>query len=248
MSTTLQIALRIKAFLPLLACSFCVAFAQPLAQFSAANSSIDPGQATTLSWTSSGERAFISGIGLVPPAGHVIVQPKETTRYFILVERDQVLTSSETTVEVEHVRAGTFAPDFSNFKPQLSRTVKSKDFLQFLNSIYTILLAHDYQVRTELDKPANFKTVTFYTEYAEDNDVLRTATASGDESDRGIRHRQLAIYVRVHKPDSSDDPIIFDVAINVQHLRRSESEWVDDTDNKLRTDIVHMVANILSKN
>lgn len=87
----------------------------PTATLTAVPESIQPGQSSTLTWTTSGANDItISDIGPVKPSGSTSVTPATTTTYTLTARGDGGSTSSTATVSIASPSAPAAATDTSN--------------------------------------------------------------------------------------------------------------------------------------
>src|SRR5271157_2704635 len=85
-------------------------FAQERPSITAKPRQVQPGQSTTLTWNSSGQTAFLSGVGRVPTSGATVVTPNTSTEYTLVSESTQGIQFASTTVEVVGVRGSEAFP------------------------------------------------------------------------------------------------------------------------------------------
>lgn len=182
----------------------------------------------TLSWSSSGQTAFIDGVGSVPPSGSRKLTPQATTTYTLVAEGPSGIQYASTTIRVNGERGDSVFPDPDDFPRGVSDRRPSIAYTDFLDVAFrTLQDSLKFRVRGEHLPNQNF--YVFFTDLQVQPDLLRA-------SDKGIRSRRVAYWVRVEQPRATQQ-VSFEVKAIVEYQRLAEARWRPETDEQFITDI-----------
>jgi hypothetical protein len=189
---------------------------------------VDLGAPFTLSWTSRGAAAFIEGIGLVPASGSRQITPRNTATYTLVTEGPAGVHYGSVTVQVNGERGDSVFPDPDDFPPGVTDHRRSVAYTDFLNLAFSTLQdALKFRVRG-----AHLPNQTFYVFFTD----RQTQPTLLRPSDKGIRSRRVAYWVRAEEPRATQD-VPFEVKAIVEYQRLAEAKWRPETDQQLVTDI-----------
>jgi len=189
---------------------------------------INLGAALTLSWNSSGGAAYIEGLGLVPPNGSRQLSPKESQTFTLVSEGPTGIRYASVRIKVNGERGDSVFPDPDDFPPGVSDHRRSIQYTDFLNLVTSILQdALKFRVRGQHLPNQSF--YVFFTDRQPRPDLIRP-------TDRGIRSRRVAYWVRAEEPRSPKD-VPFEVKAIVEYQRLAESKWRPETDQQLITEL-----------
>jgi hypothetical protein len=193
---------------------------------SAKPDTVEPGGAITLVWKSPGPAAYIDGIGLVPPSGSKTISPRASGIYTLISEGPIGIQYSSVRVQMMGERGDPVFPDPDDFPPGVADRRTSMAYTDFLNLTFKTLQDEmSHRIRGQHLPDQSF--YVFFTDRRERPDLLRP-------SDRGIRSRRVAYWVRIEEPHSHKD-VPFEVKAIVEYQRLAESRWRPETDQQLVT-------------
>ncbi len=205
-----------------------VAWAQDDARITAKPDAVEPGESATLTWTTTGQSAFLSGVGKVAVKGSASVSPRTSTEYTLVSEGPAGIKYASVKVRVIGERGDIVFPDPSDFPKGVEGDRKSLGYPEFLDLVQATLQDKlKFRVRSEHGPRDNF--YFFFTERAPRPDLLRS-------SDRGIRSRRITYAVRVDEPRAKSRNTHFEVKALVEYQRLGESMWRPETNQQIVND------------
>ena len=189
---------------------------------------VEFGEHVTLDWESPGSRAFLDGVGPVPPSGSLTITPRSSMTYTLISEGRTGISYASAQVQVMGERGESVFPDPDDFPPGVSDHRAPVLYTDFLNLVFkTLQDGMKFRVRGEHLPSDHF--YVFFTERQPRPDLLR-------RSDSGIRSRRTAYWVKVEEPRAPQD-VAFQVKAIVEFQRLAESKWNAETDQQLVTEV-----------
>lgn len=189
---------------------------------------MDLGDPFTLSWTSPGTAAFIDGLGLVPPTGTRQITPRATATYTLVAEGYAGVRYSSVIVQVKGERGDSVFPDPDDFPPGVSDHRRSVSYVDFLNVAFSTL-QDSMKFRVRGAHLPNQTFFVFFTDRQIQPDLLRS-------TDKGIRSRRVAYWIRADEPRAPQD-VPFEVKAIVEYQRLAEAKWRPETDQQFVVEI-----------
>jgi hypothetical protein len=216
--------------------AFFVAFVglvPALAQVSitATPEAVEVGAPVTLSWRSPGTSAFIDGIGVVPPNGSRRIA-LQSSNSFTLVSEGATggFRYASVSVKVNGERGDSVFPDPDDFPPGVSAHRTQMLYTKFLSVVFATLQdTLKFRVRGEHLPDQTF--YVFFTDRQSRPDLVRP-------TDRGVRSRRVAYWVRADEPRSASD-VPFEVKAIIEYQRLAEAKWRPETDQGLVTELAN---------
>jgi hypothetical protein len=189
---------------------------------------VELGEQVTLDWKSPGTQAFLDGVGPVSPSGSLTITPRASMTYTLVSEGRTGISYASVRVHVTGERGESVFPDPDDFPPGVSDHRAPILYTDFLTLVFkTLQDGMKFRVRGEHLPSERFYVL--FTERQAQADLLR-------RSDRGIRSRRVAYWVKVEEPRTSQD-VSFQVRAIVEFQRAAEAKWNTETDQQLVTEV-----------
>jgi hypothetical protein len=217
---------RPSTFLLILAFAVLTSAQSPI-KLTVDHSTIELGNSSRITWKSDGDSAFLIGVGKVPLSGSTSLQPEVSTDYILVVARHGVFSYANVSVRVNGEKGSTTFPDPDDFGAEghITGDESSKSYPDFLDIVFkTLQDKMAFSVRGDhLPRDPFF---VFFTNRQIKPELIRP-------SDRGIRRRRVAYWLRVYEP-SKDGHVPFEIRTSVEYQRFGESEWRTEQDPQLK--------------
>lgn len=195
------------------------------AEISADRTSIDRGQAVTLSWHTRSTEAFLLGVGKVQGSGRTTVKPLESTDYILVFETNGAVEFNHTRIEVRGERGQSDFPDPDDFPSGLNVGPEKLPYASSLDFVLrTLQNGFHYRVR------GSYLPGQPYFDMYTDHQV---APDLKSPDDRGIKERRVAYLVRIQKADNNS--VTFQIRTVVEYRRLGEAEWRHEDNTQLST-------------
>jgi hypothetical protein len=227
-----------STFLLILVCAFLTS-AQSEVKLTVDRSTIELGSSCRITWRSDGDSAFLIGVGKVPVSGSRSLQPEASTNYVLVVARHGVFSYANASVKVNGEKGGTPFPDPDEFNQEGNITDKeaSRSYPDFLDIAFnTLQNKMAFSVRGSHLPGEDF--FDFYTNRQIKPELIRP-------TDRGIRQRRVAYWMRVREPQKHGT-VPFEIRASVEYQRFGESEWRMEKETQLKRDAAELLRSAIS--
>jgi hypothetical protein len=183
---------------------------------SADRQAVHVGDSVTLTWRSSADSAFISGIGKVTPSGTKTLVPEGSVDFVLITQTAQSIQSAAIHVTVQGEKGDPGFPDPDEFQRGANGSHSSTKYPDFLDLAFTTLQDQlRFRVKGDFLPHRSFQTL--YTDRQTRQELLK-------DNPPGIRQRRIAYAVEIEQP-APNGAIAFRVKTLVEYQRIGESRW-----------------------
>jgi hypothetical protein len=204
--------------------------AQQRPGISAYPNKVELGKLTRLTWTSTCDSAFLSGIGKVSGSGSIEVAPGRSTVYTIICDGRHGIEFASTRVKFEGERGNPDLPnpfDFPKGQQERRKSIRYADVLDL--TLKTLQDGMKFTVYSQHAPHDQF--YVFFTDRQEQPDMLYP-------SDRGIRARRVAYEVQIFDPGNNANAINFEVRAIAEYQRLGEGAWHLENNQRAISDAI----------
>lgn len=185
--------------------------------------SVQPGQEVSLTWRAEGQRAFLSGVGLVESSGTRKVAPRETTTYSLVTEGPASAIKMVTITVSGGKGESEFPTDLERFKFPISSKCTVSSLVDFLYGVHRLLQDEMKFSLRESTTPSEH--ILFLTHSAERAELLK------NDSER-IAARRISYLVEVEKRQPPGEVSVSIKAL-IEYRRKREATWRQENDAAL---------------
>lgn len=204
--------------------------------------SIEAGQPALLTWSVENARSvLISEIGKVDASGQSQVNPTSITKYTLIAENQDVVSSKTIELLVTGGRGGDeFPQDYSLFRYPVSYRRSRTSLVAFLDQIRGALQNDmTFTVRGPQSEGARYLFVT--------NKSERGYLMQSDDRQNRIGRRRISYIVEVESPDSRAREVTYTIKAFIEYKRVIESTWrIESREGIYRTELDRLQAKISS--
>lgn len=189
------------------------------AELVASSSAVHSGELVELSWKTNGDNAYLTGVGPVPPKGHVTVTATQSAVYLLIAQMSGKIQVSSVSVSVaESDRdAPPARPDIEQFRYEVTGKMPAGTAVGFFDRMYRVL-QDEFKVALFMPEITRDGRIVFMTRTSVRND-LRT------EDDRHISRRRVSYLIEISTNSTTDGALAFAIRSRIEYLRAGESTW-----------------------